>query len=646
MPVDTRYEKLFSPGTIGTMRLRNRVVMAPIVTQFATDTGAASQVHRDYLAERAKGGVGLIIVEASNVDPVGKAFGCQLGIDRDELLSSHVRLTEAVHRYEAKIAIQLHHGGARANPKFNGGRMVAPSAVKDLHTTPDALTLDEIAALVERHGEAAYRAKRAGYDSVEVHGAHGYLLHQFLSPASNKRTDEYGGSPENRMRFTLEVIRSVRKAVGPEYPVIYRLSTEGGYGLEDSVAFAAQWAEAGVDALNVSIGGTAPISLLPPETSPMSIPQGYLADYVHAVKKAVTIPVMCVGEIREPAVAESILAEGKADYVALARALMSDAHWANKASQGREDEILRCISCDECRFRLYRGLPVRCLINPQLGREGWLHEPEPAAASRKVMVVGGGPAGMEVARVAALRGHQVSLYESTPVLGGGQLTLAEAPPHKEKLRWLGEYLTRRLEQLPVKVHSGSPVDAAMVEREAPDVLVVATGAVPLIPDIPGIDGDNVVTAFRVLEDQLETEGKQVVVLGGRRVGTETAEFLTLRGATVTVVTRSPISQLAIDAAPTYRAPLLRRLRNADVKFIGDHDVKEINGQGLTLIGPDKEEEFLAADMVVIARGAVPQRSLADEAARLVNEVHVIGDSVEPRSIAEAMFEGTMAGRRI
>ena len=646
MPVDNRYEKLFSPGAIGTMRLRNRIVMAPIVTQFATDTGAASQMHRDFLAERAKGGVGLIIAEATYVDPLGKAFGCQLGIDRDELLSSHVRLTEAVHRYEAKIAIQLHHGGARANPKFTGGRIVAASAVKDLHTTPEPLTLEEIAALVRRYGEAAYRAKRAGYDAVEVHGAHGYLLHQFLSPASNHRTDEYGGSPENRMRFTLEVIRSVREAVGPDYPVIYRLSTEGGYGLEDSVAFATQWAEAGVDALNVSIGGTAPITLLPPETSPMSVPQGYLADYVHAVKKAVNIPVMAVGELREPAVAESILAQGKADYIALARALMSDPFWATKAAQGREEDILKCVSCDECRFCLYRGLPIRCTINPQMGREGWLHEPEPAAASRKVMVVGGGPAGMEVARVAALRGHRVSLYESTPALGGGQLTLAEAPPHKEKLRWLGEYLTRQLEHLPVEVHAGSSVDSAAIEREAPDVLVVATGAVPAIPDIPGIDGDNVVTAFRVLEGRVATQGKQVVVLGGRRVGTETAEYLTLRGASVTVVTRSPLSQLAIDAAPTYRLPLLRRLRNADVKFIGDHDVKEINGQGLTLIGPDKEKEFLAADLVVIARGAVPQRSLADEAAGLVSELHVIGDSEEPRSIAEAMYEGTMAGRRI
>ena len=268
MPVNRHHEKLFSPGTIGAMRLKNRIVMAPIVTQYATDTGAASQVHQDYLAERARGGVGLIIAEASYVDPLGKGFGCQLGIDRDELLSSHVQLTDAVHRHDGKIAIQLQHSGNRANPRFTGGRTVAPSVIGTGDTVSKELTRGEITTLVQRFGEAADRAKRAGYDAVEVHGAHGYLLHQFVSPATNNRTDEYGGSVENRLRFTLEVIRSVRQAVGPGYPILYRLSSEGGYGIEEAVAFAREWAAAGVDALHVSIGGTAPITLLPPETSP------------------------------------------------------------------------------------------------------------------------------------------------------------------------------------------------------------------------------------------------------------------------------------------------------------------------------------------------------------------------------------------
>ena len=646
MPVNRHYEKLFSPGTIGAMRLKNRIVMAPIVTQYATDTGAASQVHQDYLAERARGGVGLIIAEASYVDPLGKGFGCQLGIDRDELLSSHVQLTDAVHRHDGKIAIQLQHSGNRTNPRFTGGRIVAPSVIGTGDIVSKELTRGEITTLVQRFGEAADRAKRAGYDAVEIHGAHGYLLHQFVSPATNNRTDEYGGSVENRLRFSLEVIRSVRQAVGPGYPILYRLSAEGGYGIEEAVVFAKEWAAAGVDALHVSIGGTAPITLLPPETSPMSIPQGYLADYAHTIKAAVSIPVITVGVIREPAVAESILDQGKADFVALGRQLLSDPWWGAKAAKGLDKDIRKCLSCNECYSGLFSGVPIRCLINPQLGREGWLREPEQTATPKKVMVVGSGPAGMEAARVAAFRGHDVSLHEAKPVLGGGQLALAKAPPFKEKLNWLEEYLTHQLQDLPVKMHLGSVVTAAEVEEEQPDVLVVATGAVPLIPDIPGIAGDNVVTAFSVLDGEPVVEGKQVVVLGGQRVGTETAEYLAIRGNAVTIVTRSPASHVAADAPPNYREALLQRLDNAGVRFVGEHDVKEISLNGLALVGPNDDERFLPADLVVVARGAVPQRSLADGVGDMVEEVYVVGDSREPRTIAEAMYEGTMVGRRI
>lgn len=646
MPAARRYDTLFSPGSMGSLRLKNRLVMAPLVLQYATDTGAPSEVHIDYLAARAKGGVGLIIAEAAYVDPLGKAFACQMGIDKDELMSSHVRLTEAVHRYDSKIAIQLHHGGNIANPRFTGGRTVAPSPVAGGGNVPDELTHDEISELARRFGEAAGRAKRAEYDAIELHGAHGYLLHQFVSPATNMRTDEYGGSIENRLRFTLEVIRSVREAVGPRYPVLYRLSAEGGYGVEDAIAFAKEWEAAGVNALHVSVGGTAPITLVPPETSPMSVPQGYIADYASAIKDAVDIPVIVVGEIRDPAVAESILGEGKADFVALGRQLMADAAWGVKAAEGRDADILKCISCGECSADLISGIPVRCLINPELGREGWLTEPEPASKAKKVMVVGGGPAGMEAARVAALRGHRVTIYEEKPVLGGGQLTLAKAPPYKEKLAWLDEYLIGQLDALPVEVRLGSRVTGADVEREAPDALVVATGAVPLVPEIPGIDGGNVATAFSVLAGETVAEGKRIVVLGGRRVGTETSEFLAAQGNTVTIVTRSPVSQLADDAPGRYRAPLLKRLEDAGVTFIGGHQVKEITGDGIHLVGPDGTERTLPADLVVIARGAVSDRSLADEVGDLVPEVHVVGDSIEPRTIAEAMYEGTLVGRRI
>ena len=332
--------------------------------------------------------------------------------------------------------------------------------------------------------------------------------------------------------------------------------------------------------------------------------------------------------------------------MALGRQLMADAAWGVKAAEGRDADILKCISCGECSAELMSGVPVRCLINPQLGREGWLTEPEPAATVKKVMVVGGGPAGMEAARVAALRGHRVTIHEEKQVLGGGQLTLAKAPPYKEKLGWLDDYLIGQLEALPVEVRLGSRVTAADVEREAPDAVVVATGAVPLVPDIPGIAGDNVATAFSVLAGETVAEGKRIVVLGGRRVGTETSEFLAARGNNVTIVTRSPLSQLADDAPGRYRAPLLKRLKDAGVAFLGGHEVKEIVGDGIHLVGNDGMERTLPADLVVIARGAVSDRELADEVGDLVPEVHVVGDSVEPRTIAEAMYEGTLVGRRI
>ncbi len=642
-----KFETLNSPGAIGRMTLRNRTVMAPIVTQFATDTGAASYVHVAYLGERAKGGVGLIIAEASYINPVGRAWSCGLGIDRDPLISSHLQLTEAVHRYGGKIAIQLHHGGNKANPAYNGGRLLSASDVADgAFPPPEPMTKDEIASTVTSFAEAADRAKRAGYDAVELHGAHGYLLHQFMSPATNHRTDEYGGSIENRARFAREVIQSVRQATGPSFPIIIRMSAEGGYGLEDAVIFAKDFEDAGADAINVSQGGTAPTPIMPPEVSPMAVTQGFLAGHAETIKRALNIPVIVVGEIRDPALAEDILSSGKADFVALARPLLADPHWAAKAARGDDDRILKCISCDTCRLNLSRNAPIRCLINPKLGREEWLHDPEPASTPRKVMVVGAGPAGMEVARVAAARGHNVSLYEAESTLGGGQLALAKAPPYKDRLAWLEDYLARELDRVPVEQHLNTRVDAATVADESPDVLVVATGAAPLMPSIPGIDGDNVATAFAVLAGDGIPEGKRVAVLGGRQVGCETAEFLVERGCHVTIVARSPESQLVIEAPATYRNALLLRLRNAGVEFITEHDVKEIRPDGLTLVGADAAERDLIVDSVIVARGAVPQRGLAEDVGAAVPEVHTIGDSEDPRTIEEAMYEGTLLGRQI
>ncbi|MEK7373263.1 MAG: NADH:flavin oxidoreductase, partial [candidate division NC10 bacterium] len=315
------------------MQLRNRVVMAPMVVQLGSESGAVTQRTVDYYVRRAAGGAGLVIVEASYIAPEAKAYACQLGIDRDGLLPGHFELVEAIHRHGAKVAIQIHHGGGRADPALTGGVLVAPSPVaQDAHAVvPREATPQEIETLAESYARAAGRAQRAGYDAVEIHGAHGYLIHEFLSPASNRRSDAYGGSPENRRRFAGLVIRRVREAVGARFPVLFRMSAEGGYGIEAAVEIAQALEAWGVDAIHVSVGGTAPITLVPPDTSPMARPEGWLTGYAATIKKRVSVPIIVVGEIRHPVFAEEVLAQGKADFIALGRQLLADPDWPAKA---------------------------------------------------------------------------------------------------------------------------------------------------------------------------------------------------------------------------------------------------------------------------------------------------------------------------
>ncbi len=632
------------------MTVRNRTVMPPMVTQYATDTGAVSERQMRYYVERAKGGVGLIIVEATSVYSLtGKAWPGGLCLDRESLVPGHSRLTDAVHAYGAKIAVQLHHGGRQVNPAAIAPQLpVAPSPIgrRGFPVIPRELTAEEIQQLIQSFAAAAERARRAGYDAVELHGAHGYLLHQFVSDRTNQRTDEYGGSPENRLRFPREVIHAVRHAVGEDFPILYRISAEGGYSFEDAQVFAQHWEKAGVNAIHVSIGGISPISIGSPEESPMARPQGWLVHYAEGIKQRVGVPVITVGEIRDAEFAEGVLAAGKADFIALGRPLLADPEWVGKVAQGRIGDIRRCIRCEYCRDGIDLGIPARCTVNPALGREGDLAELRPARATKRVMVVGGGPAGMEAARTAALRGHRVSLYEKGGALGDGQLRLAAAPPHKEKVGWLRDYLAEQVKKAGVEVHLNTEVDAQRVEREAPEVLVVATGARPLIPSIPGMKRKQVVTAHDVLGGNVKVEGKRVAVLGGRRTGCETAEFLAQRGCSVTVVARSDASGLAQGATLLHRGPLLARLAQLKVQFITEHDVKEIQPGGIVLVDRAGKERFLEVDAVVLSRGVTPARELADQLQGKVPELYLIGDSYEPRDIARAILEGAVTGQRI
>ena len=639
---------LFTPGKIGNMELRNRVVMAPMVVQLAAEDGAITTRSIEYYARRAEGGAGLVIVEATWIALGGKAFACQAGLDRDALIPGHFELVEAIHRHGAKAACQIHHGGARADPALTGGTTVAPSAVAEagIPVLPRELAHKEIVALAETYAHAAGRAQRAGYDAVEIHGAHGYLIHEFLSPVSNRRTDEYGGNAEKRMRFAALVIRRVRETVGARFPILFRMSAEGGYGIDEALEIAHAVETCGVDAIHVSVGGTAPTTLVPPDTSPMARPEGWLTAYAEAIRKRVAVPVIVVGEIRHPRFAEDVLAHGKADFIALARPLLADPDWPAKARAGRDDEIRNCISCDYCRLALILTRPIRCLVNPEVGREREFASIAPARTSKRVIVIGGGPAGLEAARVAAARGHHVRLFDRSAELGG-QLRLAVLPPQKEKIEWLTQCLITQARKAGVELCTSTLFRHEALAPGEADAVVIATGARPREETLSGARAGQVVAAWDVLDGRPSARNLPVLVLGGRQMGCETAEFLAERGNRVTLVSRSPSADLAGDVVASYRAPLLARLRKLNVVLHTNCDVRELrDGQAIIVDANGRDTASVGAELVVLARGSLPEPTWVDVLREKVGEIHVVGDCVEPRDIASALYEGAWAGSRI
>jgi pyruvate/2-oxoglutarate dehydrogenase complex dihydrolipoamide dehydrogenase (E3) component len=379
----------------------------------------------------------------------------------------------------------------------------------------------------------------------------------------------------------------------------------------------------------------------------MSFPQAWKVPYAHSIKQVVKIPVIVGGTIREPESAESILEQEKADFVALGRTLFADPEWPNKAAEERIDDIRKCISCNYCHGRIFQGLPIRCALNAALGREHEFAEVTPASTPKRIMVVGGGVAGLEASRVAAERGHAVSLYEKDPSLGAGQMKLAVAAPGKEKLKWVRDYLVTQVKkQKRITVHLQTEVTEALVDRARPDILIVATGAMAFIPSIKGIEGSNVVTAHEVLGGGIHVEARKVCVLGGRQTGCEVALFLAEQGNMVTIISRSPISELAQGAHTSNKADILWRLKQLDVRVLAEYDVREISSGGLTLIGKSGAQHYHEADWVVVARGATSVKELAHQMKRKVPRLYTIGDALEPRDIAAAIYDGALIARQV
>jgi 2,4-dienoyl-CoA reductase-like NADH-dependent reductase (Old Yellow Enzyme family)/thioredoxin reductase len=637
-----KFDKLFEPCQIRKMGLKNRIVMPAMSTKYASEDGYVTQQMMDYYEERAKGGAGLVIVEMACVDaPEGKMGSYHLVFDNDGYVRGLSELAQVIRKHGPKVMLQLCHGGRIARSAITGMQPVAPSAViVEGQETPRELTVDEIEHIITSFAEAARRAQRTGFDGVEIHAAHGYLLAQFLSSAWNKRQDEFGGTVRDRARILSEIMTKTRSLVGQDYPVWCRINGME-YGIEDGLTIdeakeVAQIAqEAGADAIHVSAYGYASFAGI--NRACIGSPRGNLVDLAAEIKKTVSVPVVAVGRI-DLELGEELLREKRADLVAIGRPQIADPHLIRKAIEGKMDDIAPCIACNHCvDDMMAMDINLHCSVNTCVGKERE-YKIIPAKKTKRVLVVGGGPSGMETARVAALRGHEVILFEKQSELGG-QLILAVKPPRKEEIQLLTNYLAIQIKKLGVKFEIGKEADVASIKKINPDAVVLATGVTSLIPEIPGIDRSNVVTAEEVLIGQ--RIGKKVAVVGGGLVGCETAEFLAERGKTVKIV--EILDEIAVGVCLSIKAGLVHRLKASGINMLTGLKCNEITQNGLIATGKGGERKFIEADTIVLAAGAEPNIHLLTALEDGVAEIHLVGDCAEPRRILQAISDGYRAG---
>jgi len=638
------YDRLFSKGKIGNLEIQNRVVMMPMGTHMSSADGEITDRQIRYFEERAQGGVGLIVTEITTVDhEMGRAGAVHPRVDDDRFIPMLARLADALHKYDTRVFMQLHHAGRQGKTIFTQGKqLLAPSPVmcKVTGEEPRALTTEEIRALVIKFAQGALRCKVAGIDGVELHAAHGYLLNQFISPYTNTRTDQYGGTIEKRLRFIREIIEAIRERCGADFPLSIRISAdefvEGGITLEMGKEVAQYLEGFGVDALNVSAGI---YESFPKVIEPVYYPQGWRVYLAEAIKEVTSIPVMTAGVIREPKFAEEVLARGKAAFIGMGRGLLADPEWANKAREGRPDLIRKCISCNYC---LQGGRHIACAVNARAGRE--LEFPETPAADgqkRKVVVVGGGPGGMEAARVLAARDYRVVLIEKGAELGG-RLRSASAGASKEKIAWLKDYLKNALGELSVSVRLNTECTSEMLEAEKPFAVVIATGARPYIPYVEGLKEGGFVLAEDVVLGDVRFRDARVAVLGGGFTGCEAAEVLAREGNSVTVIEMLPA--VASDVEGITRMELLDILDGLDIQLLASHRATRVEGGKIHLENVQDrsslEREF---DHIVVAAGMVADADLAERAKATFRMVKLAGDAKKPGMISGAITDGLVAG---
>ncbi len=650
-----KYPHIFEPLTIRRMTLKNRIMMTPMGTNYGDQNGEMTFVHIDYYEQRAKGGTGLLMVENASVfSPQGSNGTTQLRIDHDNFIPRLYYFTERMHKHGACVGIQINHAGASAVSARTGEQPVSASDIpsKAGGEIPRPLEKEEIYNIVKKYGEAAKRAQTAGFDCVEIHAGHSYLLSQFLSPTTNKRTDEFGGSPENRARFTKLVVEEVRKQVGPFFPIFVRISAdefvEGGNTLEDAIEYL-QYFQEEVDVFDVSAGLNSSIQF---QIDANYLPDGWRSYMAKAVKEKYGKPCVTMGNIRDPKVAEEILERGDADIIGMGRGLIADPNWVNKVEFNREDELRKCISCNVgcAGHRIGLNLPIRCTVNPAVNANDEYYKRK-VNKPCNVVVIGGGTAGLEAACTAAEVGCTTFLLEKKAELGGLSVQISKIPD-KKRLADFPKYMINRaskLRNLFIFKNNNTTVD--QIKSLNPDIIVNATGSNPTLPPIKGLldlvdkDDSNVATVIKMIE-RLDSypedmSGKKVAVVGGGAVGLDVMEYFTERGAEVTIIEMLPIIGNGLD--PITKCDTAAKMTKYNVRQMTNTALQEVCNDKFIVKNPEGEIENIDFDLGFICLGMRSNTPIIDELNTAFEDTNVeiynIGDSKRARRIIEGTEEG-------
>jgi 2,4-dienoyl-CoA reductase-like NADH-dependent reductase (Old Yellow Enzyme family)/thioredoxin reductase len=633
------FEELFEPIYIGNVKIKNKLMMSPMVAHYAGSRGEVTDRMLRYYEERAKGGTGLILVETTLVHPDGRAIVRNPGMFSDELIPGWSQFVDAMHLHGARVGVQLGYGGNQGPDMLK--ELVSASAVPRKNKparTPRELTIDEIEELIEAWAEAALRAKYAGFDFVQEHGSHGYLITQFCSPLTNRRTDEYGA---DRDLFAVKILRRIKEKCGEDYPVIYRLNScefvDGGITIEDAKRTAKRLEEAGMDAFDVTGGTNDSFDYFLPPVYSDSEDFYEFTKNASEIKKVVSVPVISGGLIVSPEKAVKAIKEGYVDMVFLGRALMADPDWAKKAKKGRVEEIKPCIGdMDGCVQRLFEVKSTWCTVNPFMGWEyRFGSSPGIAKEKKRVVVVGGGPGGMEAALIAAQRGHYVTLMEKDEELGG-LLMIAAVPCNKKRFKSLIDWYKLQLPKAGVKIELGKKATVDSVVKKKPDVVIVATGSSPQGNRIEG--ANNAITADEFLLNKAKI-GKRVVIVGGGHVGCELAVHISKNKAGGEITVLEALNDYLRDAGMVERVALERMLARSKVRIMVNTPVKRINKEEVIIEDKKGKESSMPADTIILATGRDPVCELEEELRGKVSEVHCVGDCISPRRILAAIHEG-------